>query len=471
MSTNTLLDSIDWGGNELRDNVVSVYFAPAGTELNTYWFTEDSEGFNAYEKAQFQKAFDAIEAVTNLKFVISQSQNADLRLVLDTDEMGWDTLGYFNPPGETDAGVGVFNGTTWSRSPGGDLEVGGFSYVTVVHELLHGLGLAHPHDNGGGSSYMWGVYSDYDDYGNYDLNQGIYTTMTYNAGYPVYDYAFYNDYYEAEYNFGYEAGPMALDIAILQEKYGANQTTARGDTTYKLVDKNAAGTYWESIWDTGGTDRIVYTGKKDVTIDLRAATLEYEEGGGGFVSHADGIMGGFTIANGVMIEGARGGSGDDTITGNAGKNALFGRNGADILTGNAGRDKLKGGGGADILLGGTGNDVLLGQRGDDWLTGNSGRDTFVFQRKSGDDIISDFTIGEDIIKLKAIDANTGKAGNQKFRFIGEDEFGGYAGQLRAELSGTETLLQGDTNGDGKADFTITLEWIWPDELSTSDFIL
>ena len=47
---------------------------------------------------------------------------------------------------------------------------------------------------------------------------------------------------------------MAFDIAVLQDKYGANTTFANGNSTYTLPDKNGVGTYWACIWDTGGTD-------------------------------------------------------------------------------------------------------------------------------------------------------------------------------------------------------------------------
>lgn len=36
-------------------------------------------------------------------------------------------------------------------------EIGGFDYITLIHELGHGLGLAHPHDNGGFSTIFSGV--------------------------------------------------------------------------------------------------------------------------------------------------------------------------------------------------------------------------------------------------------------------------------------------------------------------------
>ena len=61
-------------------------------------------------------------------------------------------------------------------------------------------------------------------------------------------------------------------------------------------------------------------------------------GGGGFVSYAYGIYGGFTIANGVVIENATSGGGNDTLVGNAAANVLNGGAGADRMTGGAGKD-------------------------------------------------------------------------------------------------------------------------------------
>ena len=88
---------------------------------------------------------------------------------------------------------------------------------------------------------------------------------------------------------------------------GVNEEWATGDDIYILKDVNAAGTFFTSIWDAGGTDEIAYIGTRETVIDLRAATLQYEVGGGGFMSYAYGIYGGFTIANGVTIENATGG--------------------------------------------------------------------------------------------------------------------------------------------------------------------
>jgi serralysin len=52
---------------------------------------------------------------------------------------------------------------------------------------------------------------------------------------------------------------------------------------------------------------------------------------GGYISSVAGIYGGFTIANGVVIEDAIGGSGNDSITGNEADNYLSGGSGNDYM--------------------------------------------------------------------------------------------------------------------------------------------
>src|SRR5690606_1078302 len=133
---------------------------------------------------------------------------------------------------------------------------------------------------------------------------------------------------------GGQSTPMALDIALLQQLYGINPTTNNGDTTYNLMSL----TSYSAIWDTGGTDMISFAGggAAAVVIDLRAATLLSEIGGGGYVSYAAGVAGGYTIANGVIIENAIGGSGADTLIGNEHDNVLDGGLGVDTMIGGAG---------------------------------------------------------------------------------------------------------------------------------------
>lgn len=367
------LNAINWG-TQLSDPEVTVFFAPSGYEADGV----TSEGFNAYELSRFQAAFDLIEAVSGLTFIVQTTDDeADFRLILDTNETSG-VLGYMFPPGfGNEPGVGVFAGNLWDRSAGGNLENGGLGFVTVVHELLHGLGLAHPHDTGGSSAVMTGVSSN-SDTGTHDMNQGVYTMMSYNDGYHSGSAA-----EESTNVYGSQSTPMALDIALLQALYGANTTTNSGDDTYVLPDANQSGTSWSSIWDTGGIDTISYTGTRDVTINLNDATLENDVNGGGELSQAEGIAGGLTIANGAAIENAIGSSGNDTLTGNEFDNLLRGNNGSDEFVGGGGRDTIDGGSGSDsltirndlwdfensIFRGGSNNDTLI-------LATNFGLDDF-----------------------------------------------------------------------------------------------
>ena len=324
------LDSLEWG-TSLSSNTVTVYFSTSG-------YTEDgftSEGVNSYERQQFLESLELISQVADVTFVVTNNAaQADLRIIVDTNEVNGQFLGYFIPPGGTNSGVGVFDGTQWDRTAGGTLEAGGYGFVTITHELLHGMGLAHPHDDGGTSSIMPGIGAAFNSLGYFNLNQGVYTTMSYNTGLIIGDAP-------GTFDYGYEIGPMALDIAVLQATYGANTSHATGDNTYTLVATNASGTGYQAIWDAGGTDEIVYSGSASVTIDLRAATLNAEAGGGGFISSADGIHGGYTIANGVIIENATGGSNDDTLIGNDADN---------MFTGGYGNDTVDGGLGADTFV-------------------------------------------------------------------------------------------------------------------------
>ena len=367
-TSNVVIDSITWG-TQLTDTAITVFFAPSGYSTPTGIGSITSDGFTGFEIAQFQKAFAAIEAVINVTFtIVNNPAQADLTLILDTNEVNGAILGLFNPPGEPNAGVGVFDASQWDREPDGDLVVGGFGYVTIVHELLHGLGLAHPHDDGGSSVVMNGVTGPFGSYGVGNLNQGIFTTMSYNSGYLTGPGGTAPSGTVGS-RFGFEAGPMALDIAALQAIYGANTTHASGNSIYTLPTFNDQEIAWQSIWDTGGIDEIRHNGSDGAMIDLRAATLLYQEGGGGFASHVNDTPGGFTIANGVTIENGTGGSGRDEIMGNSANNLLLGRDGADTLRGWLGNDTLNGGNGSDLVIGNDGFDTLWGGNGDDTLSG------------------------------------------------------------------------------------------------------
>lgn len=96
-----------------------------------------------------------------------------------------------------------------------------------------------------------------------------------------------------------------------------------------------------------------------------------------------------------------GGDDNDSLLGKDGDDRLRGNNDNDRLWGQDGDDRLQGDAGADKLFGGDGNDIIDGGAGNDRLVGNAGADVFVLNAGSGNDVISDFTAGEDRIDASA----------------------------------------------------------------------
>jgi Ca2+-binding RTX toxin-like protein len=147
------------------------------------------------------------------------------------------------------------------------------------------------------------------------------------------------------------------------------------------------------------------------------------------------------------------------------------------LTGSAFADILTGSNKTNMILGGGGDDSITGGKGADLLTGGDGADHFIYLSTSdstvsltGRDTIEDFTHSQgDTIDLSAIDANTKLAGDQAFTFLPSGGFTHAAGQLIQVAQAGGYLVEGDVNGDGKADFAISVMTANP--LVNGDFIL
>lgn len=145
-----------------------------------------------------------------------------------------------------------------------------------------------------------------------------------------------------------------------------------------------------------GDDTITGGGGRDVIDGGEGADSVHGGGGNDTISgqNGDDIL--FGRFHNDRLQGGRG---DDQLRGNQGNDVLVGGTGDDTLSGGSGNDTLLAGSGDDRLQGSRGNDRIIGQRGDDTLTGGRGDDIFVFNRGHGDDVITDFTAGDDHIRI------------------------------------------------------------------------
>ena len=117
---------------------------------------------------------------------------------------------------------------------------------------------------------------------------------------------------------------------------------------------------------------------------------------------------------------------------------------------------------------------MNGGLGKDTQTGGPGRDGFVFSAFADSapaefDVVQDFVHGTDKIDIAGIDANTSQNGNQAFVFAGQNS-GVVANSVTWFVSGGNTFVQADVNGNTTADFLIQLTGTNLN-LSASDFLL
>jgi Ca2+-binding RTX toxin-like protein len=172
--------------------------------------------------------------------------------------------------------------------------------------------------------------------------------------------------------------------------------------------------------------------------------------------HTDDII--YGDANNNTIDGT---AGDDTIYGSYGNDQLRGGDGNDSVQGGGGNDFVGGGRGNDTLMGGAGNDVLHGGVGADKLIGGNGADIYQFTSVTDspdikieeDQVIFNNHQG-DKIDLSAIDADTSTITDDAFHLV--RAFTGHAGELVKVATNVGFLVEGDVNGDGNADFAISV---------------
>ncbi len=458
-----LLSGFAWGGATVTysDPDSPFDFGPDGLPAQVEGFGRAS----AQEVAAARAALDAdgsgaaagfsVEGLTglDLRYAGAGSGAGDIRLATCTDA----PTAYAYMPGD---GVG---GDVWLGGSGRAPRAGNYDNMTILHELGHALGLKHPHEAGSFGTVPLA----------FDTPE--FTVMTYRPfeGGPTSGYRFET--------WGAPQSYMMLDIAALQQMYGADFSVNAGDTVYRwtpgsgqtLVNGGVGidpgdNRIFATIWDGGGKDTYdlsAYT--CGLRLDLRpgcASTFSAQQladlGGGPHNGHARGNIFNALQFEGdrrSLIENARGGAGNDRIIGNAANNCLVG---------NGGNDRLQGAGGSDTLIGGKGADVFVfthswdshgGVR--DRLAAGGGAAAFEHPGSAAGDLID----------LHGIDADTVRAGDQAFIFGGAHT----RGHLWLHDVGGVTFVYGNTDADATAEFQLAIHdgGVRPWAYSADDFLL
>lgn len=357
--------------------------------------------FSKKQKQHISNLFDLISSYIDVDFkrVKDKKRVGTIRIGFNTitDESGNYRPGIqatADPPNEEPRGGDIwFNkGFTGDNFSQGLVE--GFGTPTpsstMLHEILHSLGLEHPNDN---------AKHQVPD----SVNNWEHTILA--AGYLEYSHS--AEFYADEKSYGVSSTPMPWDLAALQHLYGANQETNKGDTTYMYSNTIP---FYKTIWDASGDDTLDFSNfTKDLEVNLTdgdLSTLSFDVDDQRWANKQHGNLG---IAFGCIIENAAGGAGNDSIIGNAADNNLRGNKGADSLNG------------------GIGFDVL---------TGGLGQDTFQIQPGKGNAVVMDFTDGEDKILVTApVAVTTRTIGNDTELLSGDD--------LMATVLNSSGLLQQD----------------------------